>query len=156
MMEVNLPEVVAEVGAQFARYEQALVSNDVAVLDELFWDSPHTLRYGATENLYGYGEIQAFRAGRPAQGLAREVIRTVITTYGRDFATANIEFRREGATGTGRQSQAWVRMPDGWRVVAAHASVGRKAERKTAASGALLDSGQFESRAAVGVRASAR
>jgi hypothetical protein len=122
-MEVNLPEVLAEVGEQFARYERALVTNDVAVLDELFWDSPHTLRYGATENLYGYGEIRAFRAARPSQGLAREVLRTVITTYGRDFATANIEFRRAGSAKTGRQSQTWVRMPEGWRVVAAHVSL---------------------------------
>jgi hypothetical protein len=122
-MQINLPEVHAEVSAAFARYEQALVSNDVAVLDELFWRSPHTLRYGVGENLYGYDEIQAFRAGRPAVGLAREVLRTVITTYGADFATANIEFRREGAARTGRQSQTWARMPEGWRVVAAHVSL---------------------------------
>jgi hypothetical protein len=122
-MQINLPEVHAEVSAAFARYEQALVSNDVAVLDELFWNSPHTLRYGVGENLYGYGEIQAFRASRPAVGLAREVLRTVITTYGTDFATANIEFRREGAARTGRQSQTWARMPEGWRVVAAHVSL---------------------------------
>lgn len=122
-MEVNLPEVVAEVTAQFARYEKALTGNDVAVLDELFWDSPHTLRYGATENLYGYAAIRDFRAARPAQGLAREVLRTVITTYGRDFATANIEFRRQGSDRTGRQSQTWVRTPQGWRVVAAHVSL---------------------------------
>ena len=122
-MQINLPEVHAEVSAAFARYEQALVSNDVAVLDELFWNSPHTLRYGVGENLYGYGEIQAFRAGRPAAGLAREVLRTVITTYGTDFATANIEFRRDGAARTGRQSQTWARMPEGWRVVAAHVSL---------------------------------
>ena len=122
-MQINLPDVLAEVSAAFARYEKALVSNDVAVLDELFWNSPHTLRYGVGENLYGYGEIQAFRAGRPAAGLAREVLRTVITTYGTDFATANIEFRREGAARTGRQSQTWARMPEGWRVVAAHVSL---------------------------------
>jgi len=122
-MEINLPDVLAEVRAQFARYEQALTGNDVAVLDELFWNSPHTLRYGAGENLYGYEEIAAFRAGRPAQGLQREVLRTAITTYGRDFATANIEFRRNGSPRTGRQSQCWVRMPEGWRVVAAHVSL---------------------------------
>jgi hypothetical protein len=122
-MQINLPEVLNEVTAAFARYEAALVGNDVAVLDELFWNSPHTLRYGATENLYGYAEIQAFRAGRPAQGLEREVLRTVITTYGRDFATANIEFQRKGSAKTGRQSQTWVRMPEGWRVVAAHVSL---------------------------------
>jgi hypothetical protein len=122
-MQINLPEVVAEVATQFARYEKALTGNDVAVLDELFWNSPHTLRYGATENLYGYGEIQAFRSGRPSQGLEREVLKTVITTYGRDFATANIEFQRKGSDRTGRQSQTWMRTPEGWRVVSAHVSL---------------------------------
>ncbi|TWO70921.1 oxalurate catabolism protein HpxZ [Caenimonas sedimenti] len=122
-MNVNLPEVLAEVTAQFARYELALTTNDVAVLDELFWNSPHTLRYGVTENLYGYDAIASFRAGRPAQGLQREVLKTVITTFGRDFATANIEFRRNGSDKTGRQSQAWLRTPAGWRVVAAHVSL---------------------------------
>ena len=122
-MDINLPEVLAEVQAVCARYEAALVGNDVAVLDELFWDSPHTLRYGAGENLYGYEAIQAFRAGRSPQGLARQVLRTVITTYGRDCATANIEFQREGSTRTGRQSQTWLRTPQGWRVVAAHVSL---------------------------------
>ncbi len=122
-MDINLPDILAEVTAAFARYEMALVTNDVAVLDELFWDSPHTLRYGATENLYGYDAIRAFRAGRPAQGLARELMHTVITTYGRDFATASTEFRRSGAARTGRQSQTWLRTPDGWRVVSAHVSL---------------------------------
>ncbi|HPU51027.1 MAG TPA: oxalurate catabolism protein HpxZ [Burkholderiaceae bacterium] len=122
-MQINLPDVVAEVTGAFARYEQALIHNDVAVLDELFWNSPHTLRYGIAENLYGFDAIQAFRAGRPAVGLAREVPRTVITTYGRDFATANIEFHRPSAGRGGRQSQTWVRMPEGWRVVAAHVSL---------------------------------
>jgi hypothetical protein len=122
-MEINLPEVVSEVGAQFARYEKALTSNDVEVLDELFWNSPDTLRFGATENLYGYQAIASFRAGRPALGLEREVLKTVITTYGRDFATANIEFRRAGSERTGRQSQTWLRTPQGWRVVAAHVSL---------------------------------
>jgi Protein of unknown function (DUF3225) len=123
MLEINLPEVVAEVTAAFQRYEVALNTNDVAVLDELFWRSPHTLRYGATENLYGYDAIQAFRSARPAQGLARAVLKTVITTYGRDFATANLEFQREGSAKTGRQSQTWMRTPEGWRVVAAHVSL---------------------------------
>ena len=122
-MDINLSEVVAEVAAQFARYEKALTGNDVAVLDELSWDSPHTLRYGVTENLYGYAAIRDFRASRPAQGLQREVLKTVITTYGRDFATANIEFQRVGGTRVGRQSQTWVRTPEGWRVVAAHVSL---------------------------------
>ena len=122
-LAINLPEVLAEVEAVFARYEDALVHNKVAVLDELFWDSPHTLRYGAGENLYGHAAIRAFRAARPAQGLARALLRTVITTYGRDFATANCEFRREGSTKTGRQSQTWMRTARGWRVVAAHVSL---------------------------------
>lgn len=120
---INQPEVLAEVEAVFARYEDALVNNHVEVLDALFWDSPHTLRYGATENLYGYAQIQAFRAGRPALGLQRRLLRTVITTYGRDFATANAEFQREGSARTGRQSQTWLRTEAGWRVVAAHVSL---------------------------------
>lgn len=122
-MEINDPGTLAEVTAAFERYETALVTNDVAVLDELFWDSPHTLRYGVGENLYGYGAIAAFRAARPSAGLARELFNTVITTYGRDFATANTEFRRDGNPRTGRQSQTWMRSPEGWRVVAAHVSL---------------------------------
>ena len=121
-LSINLPDVVAEVTALFARYEKALTGNDVDVLDELFWNSPHTLRYGATENLYGYDAIRAFRAGRPSQGLARTVLKTVITTYGHDFATAHIEFERAGISKIGRQSQTWLRTADGWRVVAAHVS----------------------------------
>jgi hypothetical protein len=117
---VNLPEVVAEIETVFARYETALVTNDVAVLDELFWRSEHTLRYGATENLYGYDAIAGFRAMRPAAGLARTLGKVVITTYGRDFATANCEFERGGKAG--RQSQTWLRTSEGWRVVAAHVS----------------------------------
>ncbi|RZI64080.1 oxalurate catabolism protein HpxZ [Variovorax guangxiensis] len=121
--EINHPDVLAEVTAAFARYEDALVHNKVDVLDELFWSSPHTLRYGATENLYGYDEIQAFRASRSSQGLMRELLRTAITTYGSDFATAHCEFRREGSAKIGRQSQTWVRTAQGWRVVAAHVSL---------------------------------
>jgi hypothetical protein len=120
---INLTDVHAEVTAVFARYEDALVHNKVDVLDELFWNSEHTLRYGATENLYGYEAIRAFRAGRPAQGLARTLHNTVITTYGRDFATANTEFQRVGSSKPGRQSQTWLRTPEGWRVVAAHVSL---------------------------------
>ena len=100
MMEINIPEVVAEVEQAFARYERALVTNDVAELDALFWRSPHTLRYGATENLYGYDEIAAFRAGRSPVNLARDLVKTVITTYGRDFATANTEFKRSSGDRT--------------------------------------------------------
>jgi hypothetical protein len=120
-MEINIPEVVAEVTAAFERYEAALVANDVAVLDELFWDSSLTLRYGIAENLHGHGEIKAYRAARPSVGLARELERTVITAYGRDMATANTLFRRGGRLG--RQSQTWARMPEGWRVVSAHVSM---------------------------------
>lgn len=122
-MDINLPAVVAEVTVAFARYEAALVNNQVDVLDELFWDSPHTLRYGAGENLYGYEAIRAFRAGRSPQGLARRVLRTAITTYGHDFATTNIEFQRDGSDRIGRQSQTWMRTPQGWRVVSAHVSL---------------------------------
>jgi hypothetical protein len=123
MMDINLPEVLAEVTAVFARYEDALVNNQVEVLDELFWNAPTTIRYGAGENLIGYAAIQAFRAARPATGLARHLSNTVITTYGWDFATAMTEFQRDGSTRIGRQSQTWVRMPEGWRVVAAHVSL---------------------------------
>ncbi|HEY0819906.1 MAG TPA: oxalurate catabolism protein HpxZ [Rhizobacter sp.] len=122
-MDINQPEVLAEVTAAFQRYEDALVNNKVEVLDELFWNSPHTLRYGATENLYGHDEIAAFRAARPSTGLARTLLRTVITTYGDSFATANVEFQRTGAAKTGRQSQTWMKTPEGWRVVAAHVSL---------------------------------
>jgi hypothetical protein len=122
-MDINLPDVLTEVQAVFARYEDALVNNRVDVLDELFWASPHTVRYGAAENLYGIDEIRAFRNARPAQGLARTLTRTVITTYGRDTATAMTEFRRDGSPRIGRQSQTWLRLPPGWRVVAAHVSV---------------------------------
>lgn len=123
-MMINDPHVHEEMTAAFARYEQALVSNDVAVLDELFWQSEHTIRYGGGENLYGAAEILAFRTARPSAGLERALSRTVITTYGNDFATASTLFSRESAPGkTGRQMQTWVRMADGWRVVAAHVSV---------------------------------
>ena len=123
MIVVNIPEVLAEVTAVFARYEDALVNNQIEVLDELFWNSPTTIRYGAAENLIGYAAIQAFRAARPAAGLARRLSNTVITTYGRDTATAMTEFHRDGSTRIGRQSQTWVRLAEGWRVVAAHVSL---------------------------------
>lgn len=123
-MIINDPKVHAEVMAVFARYEQALISNEVAVLDELFWQSEHTIRYGGGENLYGADEIHAFRNARPSSGLERTLSRTVITTYGNDLATASTLFARDTAPGkTGRQMQTWVRMADGWRVVAAHVSV---------------------------------
>jgi hypothetical protein len=122
-MDINLPDVHQEVTALFARYEDALVNNRVDVLDELFWPSAHTVRYGVRENLHGIDEIRAFRQARPAQGLARTLQHTVITTFGRDFATAMTLFQREGGNKTGRQSQTWVRLPQGWRVVAAHVSL---------------------------------
>ncbi|WP_315782990.1 MULTISPECIES: oxalurate catabolism protein HpxZ [unclassified Bradyrhizobium] len=123
-MEVDLPDVVAEVTAQFQRYEQALVSNDVAVLDELFRQDSRTLRYGIGENLYGYGEIAAFRSARSPVGLMRRTARTVITTYGRDSAVASTLFYRDSAPGkVGRQMQTWIRFPEGWRIVAAHVSI---------------------------------
>lgn len=123
-MEVDLPDVLAEVTAEFERYEKALVTNDVAVLDAIFREDSRTIRYGATENLYGFDEIQAFRAGRPSAGLERTLAKTVITTYGRDFAVASTLFSRP-STGPriGRQMQTWVRFPEGWRVVAAHVSL---------------------------------
>jgi len=123
-MQIDLPDVVAEVTAQFARYEQALVSNDTKVLGELFRNDPRTLRYGIAENLYGYGEISAFRAARSPVGLMRKTARTVITSYGRDTAVASTLFYRESAQGrVGRQMQTWVRFPEGWRIVAAHVSI---------------------------------
>ena len=123
-MEIDLPEVTAEVAAAFARYERALVSNDVATLEALFWDDPRTIRYGGAENLYGMDAIRAFRHARSPVGLARALERTVVTTFGRDLATTATLFRRAGAPGrVGRQMQTWVRMPDGWKVVAAHVSV---------------------------------
>jgi 1-carboxybiuret hydrolase subunit AtzH-like protein len=123
MLEINLPEVVAEVTLAFARYEQALIANDVEVLDQLFWASPCTLRYGVAENLYGYDAIANFRATRPPIDMTRRLMNTVITAYGWDFATANTEFQRVGSSLTGRQSHVWLRTPDGWRIVAAHVSL---------------------------------
>jgi 1-carboxybiuret hydrolase subunit AtzH-like protein len=123
-MDIDLPEVVAEVKAAFDRYEKALTTNDVAVLDAIFRDGPQTIRYGMGENLYGYSEIKSFRGARSPVGLMRKISRTVITTYGRDFAVASTLFHRENAPGkVGRQQQTWVRFPDGWHVVAAHVSL---------------------------------
>jgi len=123
ILEINIPEVVAEVTEAFKRYEQALITNDVRMLDTLFWSSPLTIRYGATENLYGYIAIQEFRAKRSSSGLMRTLRNTVITTFGRDMATTNTEFTRVNTTKIGRQSHSWVRTPDGWRLVAAHVSL---------------------------------
>ncbi|WP_088344641.1 MULTISPECIES: oxalurate catabolism protein HpxZ [Rhodomicrobium] len=123
-MIVDLPEIVAEVRAAFERYEQALVSNDVQTLDSLFRDDPRTIRYGGGENLYGFAEIAAFRAGRSPEGLARDLSRTVITTYGRDFAIASTLFHRAANSGKiGRQMQSWVKFDGEWKIVAAHVSL---------------------------------
>jgi hypothetical protein len=122
-MDIDLPDVVAEVTAAFNRYEKALTTNDVAVLDDTFRVDPRTIRYGGTEILYGHHEIAAFRAARSPVGLARTISRTVITTYGHDFAVASTLFHRASMKGkVGRQMQTWVRFPDGWKVVAAHVS----------------------------------
>jgi hypothetical protein len=123
-MDIDRPDVVAEVTAAFRRYETALVNNDVAALDALFCDDPRTVRYGVSENLYGYAQIKAFRAARAPVALGRTLSRTVITTYGRDLAVASTLYERPSAPGKiGRQMQTWVRKPDGWRVVAAHVSL---------------------------------
>jgi hypothetical protein len=128
-VDIDLPDVLAEVGAVFAGYEQALLDNDVERLDALFWPSELTVRYGAGENLVGIEAIRRFRAARSPAGLARTLRHTVITTFGRDFATTMTEFVRpafevEGRLArVGRQSQTWVRFDAGWRVVAAHVSV---------------------------------
>jgi hypothetical protein len=123
-MKIDLPEVIAEVEAEFKRYEQALVSNDVATLNGMFRKDARTIRYGANENLYGYAEIAAFRAARSPLGLPRTLSRTVISSYGSDHALASTLYFRESAAGKiGRQMQTWVRFAEGWRVVAAHVSL---------------------------------
>ena len=133
MMEIDLPDVVAEVTAQFARYEQALVTNDTKVLGELFRNDPRTLRYGIGENLYGYEAISGFRAGRSPVGLNRRTAKTVISSYGRDTAVASTLFYRDSLPGkVGRQMQTWIRFPEGWRIVAAHVSIIDEPKVKTA------------------------
>ena len=123
-MDINLPEIVTEVEAAFQRYESALITNDVDTLQALFWNSPLTIRYGINEILHGWDEIGAFRSGRSPAGLMRIIFRTVITTYGRDHATASTLFQRDTIPGkVGRQMQTWARMPEGWRIVAAHVSM---------------------------------
>jgi hypothetical protein len=123
-MEIDVPEVVAEVQQAFAAYEKALVSNDVPALNEMFRDDPRTIRYGAGENLYGHSEIKSFRVARSPVGLGRTISKTVITTFGREFAVAATLYQRPSAVGKiGRQMQTWVKFPEGWRVVAAHVSL---------------------------------
>jgi hypothetical protein len=123
-MEIDIPEVVADVKEAFDRYEKALVTNDVAVLDEIFRDDPRTIRYGPTENLYGYEEIETFRSARSPAGLMRTLSKTVITTFGNDFAMASTLFHRETTPAkVGRMTQTWVRFDEGWRIVVGHVSV---------------------------------
>jgi hypothetical protein len=120
---IDHPEALAEMQAAFQRYETALMENDVAVLDELFLNSPHTVRYGPAENLYGFEEIARYRTGRNVTNIARKLVRVAITTYGRNMAVANCEYERLSDGRRGRQSQTWLRFPDGWRVVSAHVSL---------------------------------
>ena len=124
-MTINDPEIVAELQALYPRYEQALMANDAETLTKMFWASPRAMRFGVTENLYGIDEIEAFRKGRAAVNLARTVKRLDVVTFGRDFGSVTLEFERtiNGQTTSGRQSQVWVRFPEGWRIVSAHVSV---------------------------------
>lgn len=122
-MDTNRPEVVAEVTAAFDRYEAALMSNDVETLNSLFWRDPRTVRFGADGPAYGHAEIAAFRRGRDVTDLTRTLERVVITSFGGDFATALCAYRRTATGRVGWQSQSWVRMPEGWRIVAAHVSL---------------------------------
>jgi hypothetical protein len=124
-MTINDPEVIAELRLLYPPYEHALVTNDVEKLVEMFWADPHVMRFGVTENLYGYKDLEAFRKARPAANLARTITRLDIVSFGKDFASITLEFERAGANGTvrGRQSQTWVRLPEGWRIVSAHVSL---------------------------------
>ncbi|SMF37117.1 Protein of unknown function [Tistlia consotensis] len=125
-MEINHPETLAEVTAAFLAYEKALVTNDLAALDGFFWESGFVLRYGVGEELYGIEAIRAFRSDRPTGDLDRDLVRQVVTTFGRDFATANAQYRRRRSGAEGRVSQTWVRLPEGWRIVAAHVSAAKR------------------------------
>jgi Protein of unknown function (DUF3225) len=119
-MDINKPQVHTELIQQFDRYQQALIDHDVAVLNELFWHNSLTVRYGVGENLYGYAEIAAYRSACDPKDMTQVVGKSVVTSYGHDAATTNIEFTRAGRKG--RQSQTWIRMPEGWRIVIAHVS----------------------------------
>ena len=123
MKEINLPEIVAEVTEAHDNYEQALTDNNIEVLNELFWNTSHTLRYGISENLYGHDQISSFRRSRSTNNLELKINKVIITTYGKDFATANLEFLRTATGRIGRQSQTWMRTIDGWRIVSAHGSI---------------------------------
>ena len=124
-MQINDPQVVAELQDLYPKYEAALMANDAETLTRMFWASPHAMRFGVTENLYGIDEIEAFRKGRSPVNLARTVKRLDIVTFGRNFGSVTLEFERvaNGKTISGRQSQVWVRLPEGWRIVSAHVSV---------------------------------
>jgi len=123
--EINLPGVVAELQELYPRYERALISNDVETLVEMFWAAPEVMRFGVTENLYGHKELEAFRKSRPAANLARTTTRLDVVSFGHDFASITLEFKRNTAKGIvrGRQSQVWVRLPQGWRIISAHVSL---------------------------------
>ena len=123
MYEINSPKILAEVSAAHERYEQALSENNIDVLDELFWENSMTLRYGIGENLYGHEQISIFRRKRETSALDREILKLIITTFGRDFATTNLEFKRLKSNQIGRQSQTWLRTEKGWRIVSAHVSL---------------------------------
>ncbi|MGH1557783.1 oxalurate catabolism protein HpxZ [Caulobacter segnis] len=122
-MIVNDPTVLSEVTDAVDSYEAALMSNDVEALDGAFWNSPHTVRLGVAENLWGFDEIAAFRVGRAGGSPPRMRLRTEITTFGSDFAVANVEFRRDDTGKIGRQSQTWIRTAAGWKVASAHVSL---------------------------------
>jgi hypothetical protein len=124
-MNINDPATVAELQQLYPRYEEALVNNDIETLTAMFWSSPYAIRFGAGENLYGVDEIEAFRKSRPAVGLARRTVRLEIVTFGTDFGSITLEFERDTPSGVvrGRQSQVWVRLDAGWRIVSAHVSI---------------------------------
>lgn len=122
-MLINDPDTVAAVRAAFDAYERALMENDLAALDALFWESEHVVRIGPGQNLYGIAAIKAFRSGRVGGSPQRSLLKVAIATFGTDFATVNAEFQRLGVPQPGRQSQSWVRLPEGWRVVSAHISL---------------------------------
>jgi hypothetical protein len=127
-LEINRPDTLAAVTAAFHAYERAFVANDLVALDGFFWESEFVLRYGVAEQLYGIEAIRAFRSGRATGDLGRDLLRTVVTTFGRDFGTANAEYRRHASGALGRVSQTWVRLPEGWRIVAAHVSAPKSAD----------------------------
>jgi hypothetical protein len=124
-MQINDPKIVAELQELYPKYEAALMANDAEMLTQMFWASTDAMRFGVTENLYGIEEIEAFRKSRPSINLARAVRRLDIVTFGRDFGSVTLEFERttNGKKISGRQSQVWVRLPEGWRIVSAHVSV---------------------------------